>query len=165
MQGGSEAKPTPTNKGDRGKVKNLPFDEALDLSTSDASLSRGPSEQRGAGAKDEAVSNQRFDEAAPSEAKDEAGRGGSEGNASAAKGERGVVKDKPFDEAHDLGDDDLSSEGSVETNDSEPNQPARAASPHASNAATNAAVKSTIGECAIHFHCSTHAFSWDAFSF
>jgi len=94
------------------------------------------------------VSNQRFDEAAPSEAKDEAGRGGSEGNASAAKGERGVVKDKPFDEAHDLGDDDLSSEGSVETNDSEPNQPARAASPHASNAATNAAVKSTIGSMA-----------------
>ena len=54
MQGaGSEAKGTPVSRGDRGKLKNLPFDEALDLSASDASMSRGPSEQRGDGAKGE----------------------------------------------------------------------------------------------------------------
>jgi hypothetical protein len=39
-----------------------------------------------------------------------------------AKGELGIVKDKPFDEAHSIGDDsgDMSSEESVSTNESRP---------------------------------------------
>jgi hypothetical protein len=77
-----------------------------------------------------------------SEAKDTpkaAGRGG------AAAGAKGVVKDKPFDEAHDIGDDDLSSEGSVDTDDSEPSPQARASAAQASNAAAAAAAKSVHG--------------------
>jgi hypothetical protein len=159
-QAGSEAKRTP--KADKGKVKNLPFDEALDLSASDASLSRGPSEQRGGGGA-KAVSNQRFDEAldvsasSMSDAKETpkargAGGGGSAGfggrapvAGGGAKAERGVVKDKPFDEAHDIGDDDLSSDGSVETNESEPKQPVRNTGAQANHAAASAAVKSAQG--------------------
>ncbi len=58
--------------------------------------------------------------------------------AAESKGRLGVVKDKPFDEAHSLGDDsgDLSSEESVMTNESQPKMPVRStAAPTAASAA------------------------------
>ena len=106
--GGSDAKPTPTSKGggDR-RVKNLPFDEALDVSVSSASMSdaKSPAPVRGGGGG--------------------GGGGGGRGGGAGAKGEasgREQLKNRPFDEEHSVGDDsgDLSSEDSIMTNDSEP---------------------------------------------
>jgi hypothetical protein len=64
-----------------------------------------------------------------------------------AKEELGVVKDKPFDEAHSIGDEsgDLSSEESVMTNESEPKTraPSSAATPVVRTANVAASVAST----------------------
>lgn len=68
------------------------------------------------------------------------GEVGAKSSGAGAKGLTGVVKDKHFDEAHSLGDeDDLSSEASVSTNDSEP-KPQRSA-PHATGASQPAAAQ------------------------
>ena len=103
---GSEAKPTPSKEGARAQVKNQPFDEALDLSASDASVSRQGSEHRG--------SPNRAD-TSMSDAKTPNRRGGG----GAAKRE-GRVENQRHDETFSLGDeDDLSTEESLDTNDSE----------------------------------------------
>jgi len=117
---GSEYKSTP-NKGDRGSLKNLPFDEALDVSGSSV-------------AKSEYDNGLDTSLGSLSDAKDTPKRGGGGGyggggqqykSGGGGRANLGVVKDKPFDEAHSVGDesDDLSSEESVMTNDSEPKRP------------------------------------------
>jgi hypothetical protein len=123
---GSAAKATPTKS--RGPVKNQPFDEAVDLSASDTSISHVLSATKGDryGGVDTSLDSM-------SEAKEVKGRppaGGAKAAAVAAKGDKGVLKDRPFDEEHSLGDDsgDLSSEESVMTNGSEPKPRAAATS-------------------------------------
>ena len=107
--GGSEAKPTPSKEG-RSQLKNLPFDEALDLSASDASVSRQGSEPRGSPGR--AASSQSMSKTPGSERR----RGG--GGGGGAKGET-MVANQQHDEAHSLGSDgdSLVSEESVMTNE------------------------------------------------
>lgn len=169
------------SRGERGRVKNLPFDEALDLSASDASVSRGPSEQRGDGAKGEVTSSSRIygsvihllikSVCAPFSPWLTMSRVGpsfislhvpsspglcqqkQQGRPMAgAKGDMGIVKDKPFDEAHSIGEDsgDLSSEESIMTNDSEPKPRIGAAAPAA---ATNGLPLSSASAAAAQREC------------
>ena len=111
--GGSEAKPTPSKEG-RSQLKNLPFDEALDLSASDASVSRQGSEPRGSPGR--AASSQSMSKTPGSERRRGGGAGG--GGRGDAKGETMVVNQQ-HDEAHSLGSDgdSLVSEESVMTNE------------------------------------------------
>lgn len=107
-RGLSEAKPTP-GRGDP-QLKNLPYDEALELSQSHDDSRASP--VKGS----RAVSNQKYDEAldvsASMDAKGTPMRGGGEAKGG---GRSSMVKDKPFDEAFDVSDEGSEESGSVES--------------------------------------------------